>query len=92
MAKIRQQSFVQTYHCDSWTAWASLSRSDSWLAFAGLVVVADFRFWGGGGGGFAAGFRTGEDRKADGDGIVMVSIVRDSCGETSMMLWMVEVS
>lgn len=51
--------------------------------FAGFVAGVVFRF---GGGGFGAGFITGEDRKADGDGIVMVSIVRESCVETSMML------
>lgn len=48
------------------------------VVFAGFVVVVDFRFGGGGGGGFGAGFITGEDRKADGDGIVMVSIFRNS--------------
>jgi hypothetical protein len=46
--------------------------------FADLVVVVGLRFEGGGGGGFGAGFMTGEDRKADGDGIVMVSIFRNS--------------
>jgi hypothetical protein len=46
--------------------------------FADFVVVVDFRFGAGGGGGFGAGFVTGEDRNADGDGIVMVSIFRNS--------------
>ena len=55
------------------------------VVFADFVVVVGFRF-GGGGGGFGAGFVTGEDRKADGDGIVMVSIFRNSCVETSMMM------
>ena len=58
------------------------------VVFVDFVVVVCFRF-GGGGGGFGAGFITGEDRKADGDGIVMVSIFRNSCVATSMMLLMV---
>ena len=55
------------------------------------MVVVDFRFWGRGGGGFGAGFRTGDDRKADGDGIVIVSIVRQSCVKTWTM-WLMGVS
>lgn len=39
-----------------------------------FVVVEGLRFLGGGGGS-GAGFRTGEERKADGLGIVMVSIL-----------------
>ncbi len=59
-------------------------------ALADLVVAVDLRFRDGaeGCGGFGAGFRTGEERKTDGDGIVMVSIVRNSCVEASMMLAM----
>ncbi len=46
---------------------------------AGLVVVDGLRLGvGGGGGGSGAGFRMGEARKADGDGIVIVSILRVS--------------
>jgi hypothetical protein len=58
------------------------------VVFADFVVAEGFRFGGGGGGGSGAGFITGEDRNADGDGIVMVSIFRNSCVETSMMLLM----
>ena len=39
---------------------------------AGLGAVEGLRF---GGGGIGAGFNTGEERKADGDGIVIVSIL-----------------
>lgn len=46
---------------------------------AGLVVVEGLRLGvGGGGGGSGAGLRTGEERKADGDGIVIVSILKVS--------------
>jgi len=60
---------------------------------AGLGRAVAFRFAGGGSG---AGLRTGEARKAVGDGIVMVSIVTASYRETStvsavggdaMVLW-----
>lgn len=47
---------------------------------AGLGGAVGLRFAGGGSG---AGLRTGEARKAVGDGIVMVSIVRASYRETS---------
>jgi hypothetical protein len=44
-------------------------------ARAGFAAVALLRFGGGGaGGGSGAGFITGESRKTDGDGIVIVSI------------------
>lgn len=44
------------------------------------LLVLGFRF--GGGGGSGAGFITGEDRKTEGDGIVMVSILTTSLGDT----------
>ena len=46
------------------------------VGLADLFVVAGLRF--GGGGGSGAGFMTGEERKADGDGIVIVSILTAS--------------
>lgn len=49
-------------------------------------VVVGLRF--GGGGGFGAGFNTGEDRNADGDGIVIVSILTVSYIGPSTMLEM----
>lgn len=41
---------------------------------AAFGVVVDLRFVDGGGGGFGGGFITGEFKKADGDGMVIVSI------------------
>jgi hypothetical protein len=49
-------------------------------------VVVGLRF--GGGGGFGAGFNTGEDRNAVGDGIVIVSILTISYIGPSTMLEM----
>lgn len=49
------------------------------LGLEDLGAVVDFRFGGGGAGGLAAGFMTGELRKAVGDGIVIVSISGTSC-------------
>jgi hypothetical protein len=46
-----------------------------------LGVAVGLRF--GGGGGSGAGFTTGEERKADGDGIVIVSILTISYRDTS---------
>jgi hypothetical protein len=51
-----------------------------------LVVVEGLRF--GGGGGSGAGFKTGEERNADGDGIVMVSILTGSYPDTSTLAQM----
>ena len=51
------------------------------VVLADLVVVVGLRF--GGGGGSGAGLRTGEERKADGDGIVIVSILTASVWDTS---------
>lgn len=45
----------------------------------GLDLWAEAGLRLGGGGGSGAGFRTGEVRKAVGDGMVIVSIVRVSC-------------
>jgi len=50
----------------------------------GLVVVVTFRF--GGGGGSGAGFNTGDERNAEGDGIVIVSILTVSYTDTSTAL------
>jgi hypothetical protein len=53
------------------------------VVLADLFVVEDLRF---GGGGSGAGFMTGEDRKADGDGIVIVSILTASYTATWTIL------
>jgi hypothetical protein len=53
------------------------------VALTGFVVVVGLRF--GGGGGSGACFNTGEDRKADGDGIVIVSILTASYTDTSTL-------
>jgi hypothetical protein len=52
--------------------------------FAAFDVVEGLRF--GGGGGSGAGFKTGEDRKAVGDGIVIVSILTISYADPSTVL------
>jgi hypothetical protein len=55
--------------------------------FGLFVVVVALRLEGGlRGGGFGAGLMTGDERKADGDGIVIVSIFRSSFEETLTML------
>lgn len=51
---------------------------------ADLGVAVGLRF--GGGGGSGAGFNTGEERKADGDGIVIVSILTVSYRDTSTLV------
>jgi hypothetical protein len=48
-----------------------------------LGVAVGLRF--GGGGGSGAGFTTGEERKAEGDGIVIVSILTISYRDTSTL-------
>jgi hypothetical protein len=89
-----QQYSISSYHCQDKTTTDApnvplrlldcLGLETPFCFFVGLadlVVVEGLRF--GGGGGSGAGFKTGEERKADGDGIVMVSILTASVWDTS---------
>ena len=58
--------------------------ADAFEAAEDCFAAVALRFWGAAlvGGGSLADWTTGDDRKTEGDGIVMVSILSQSCIET----------